>query len=414
MLEKGICRPSKSNWESPLHMVPKGASDWRPTGDYRALNRITIPDKYPIPHIQDCMYMLNRKKVFSKIDLVRAYHRIPVHPPDIPKSAVITPFGLFEFPFLNFGLCSAAQTFQRFINEILRGLDYCFPYLDDILIASENQVEHKRHLEEIFTRFRKYGIIINESKCEFGKDTIDFLGHTINSNGCTSHRDKVRAILEHNKPVTISDLRRFLGMVNYYHRFIPNIATILSSLNQLLVGAKKRDKREIQWNIETDKSFQGIRDTMAKATLLYHPSVDAKLALVTDCSDFAMGGVLQEISTDGPKPLGFFSKKLSPTQCKYSIYDRELLAAYSAIQHFRHLLEARVFTLYVDHKPIIFAFKQKQEIATPRRLRPLYFISQFTTDIKYLPGKGNVVADTLSRICEIQFSSLSDLELFRG
>ncbi|GBO18941.1 Transposon Ty3-G Gag-Pol polyprotein [Araneus ventricosus] len=412
MLEKGICRPSKSNWASPLHIVPKGASDWRPKGDYRAVNRITIPDKYPIPHIQDCMYMLNGKKVFSKIDLVRAYHQIPVHPPDIPKTAVITQFGLFVFPFLNFSLCSAAQTFQRFIKEILRGLDYCFPYLDDILIASENQVEHKRHLEEIFTRFRKYGIIINQSKCKFGKDTIDFLGHTINSNGCTPHRDKVRAILEYNKPVTISDLRRFLGMVNYYHRLIPNIATILSPLNQLLVGAKKHDKREIQWNIETEKSFQDIRDAMAKATLLYHPSVDAKLALVTDCSDFAMGGVLQEISSDGPKPLGFFSKKLSPTQCKYSTYDRELLAAYSAIQQFRHLLEVRIFTLYIDHKPIIFAFKQKQEKATPRRLRQLDFISQFTTDIKYLPGKGNVVADTLSRICEIQFSSLSDLELW--
>ncbi|GBN99004.1 Transposon Tf2-11 polyprotein [Araneus ventricosus] len=150
---------------------------------------------------------------------------------------------------------------------------------------------------------------------------------------------------------------------------------------------------------------------MAKATLLYHPSVDAKLALVTDCSEFAMGGVLQEISSDGPKPLGFFSNELSSTQCKYSTYDRELLAAYSVIQHFRHLLEARVFTLYVDHKPLIFAFTQKQEKATPRRLRQLDFISQFTTDIKYLPGKGNVVADTLSRICEMQFSSLSDLEL---
>ncbi|GBN07811.1 Transposon Tf2-11 polyprotein [Araneus ventricosus] len=151
---------------------------------------------------------------------------------------------------------------------------------------------------------------------------------------------------------------------------------------------------------------------MVKATLLYHPSVDTKLALVTDCSDFAMGGVLQEISSNGPKPLGFFSKKLSPTQFKYSTYDRELLAAYSAIQNFRHLLEARVLTLYVDHKPLIFAFTQKQKKATPRRLRQLDFISQFITDIKYLPGKGNVVADTLSRICEIQFSSLYDLELW--
>ncbi|GBN91913.1 hypothetical protein AVEN_49895-1 [Araneus ventricosus] len=151
---------------------------------------------------------------------------------------------------------------------------------------------------------------------------------------------------------------------------------------------------------------------MAKATLLHHSSVDAILAFLTDCSDFAMRGMLKEISSNGPKPLGFICKKLSPTQCKYSTYDRELLAAYSAIQHFRHLLEARGFTLYVDYKPLIFAFTQKQEKATPRRLGQLDFISQFTTGIKYLPGKGNVVAVTLSRICEIQFSSLSDIELW--
>ncbi|GBM88148.1 Transposon Tf2-6 polyprotein [Araneus ventricosus] len=203
-------------------------------------------------------------------------------------------------------------------------------------------------------------------------------------------------------------------MVNYYHRFIPNISTILSPLTHLLVGAKKRDKREVQWNIETEKSFQDIRDAMAKATLLHHPSLDAKLALATDCNDFAMGGVLQEISSNGPKPLGFFSKKISPTQCKYSTYEsywqftESFLAVCSAIQHFRHLLEARVFT-FIDHKTLKFAFTQKQEKATPRRLRRLDFISQFTKDIKYLPAKGNVVADTLSRICEIPFSSLSDL-----
>ncbi|GBN90620.1 Transposon Tf2-6 polyprotein [Araneus ventricosus] len=169
-----------------------------------------------------------------------------------------------------------------------------------------------RHLESIFTRFRKYGIAINESKCEFDKDSIDFLGYTINSKGCTTHRDKFKVILEYSILVTISELRRFLCMANYYHRFIPNIATILPPLNQLLVGENKCDKREVQWNIETEKSFQDIRDAMAKAAHLYHPSADSKLELGTDCSDFAMGEVLQEISSNCSRALGFSSKKLSP------------------------------------------------------------------------------------------------------
>ena len=409
LVKLGVCHRGKSEWSSPLMVARKPClspctctpttpcGGWRVCGDYRRVNAITTDDKYPVRTLADFNANLHGKKVFSKIDLVKGYHQIPVASDDVCKTAVITPFGLYIFPRTPFGLKNAGQDFQRLMDSILGDLPYVFVYIDDILVASDNMKDHLEHLREVFQILSDNGMIVNRAKCVLGKSSLDFLGYRVESTGISPLPERVEAIRATSPPTTITELQRFNGMINYYRRWIPKAAGHMYHLFDALKGRKKGMPKTLEWNADRQKSFDAVKEALAQATLLHHPRPGAKLAVTTDASNQAIGGVLEQEGPNGWEPLAFYSAKLTDKQQEWVPYDRELLAAFKGIRHFRSMVEGRPFTLYSDHQSLVPSVHKKTDPQTLRQQYQLSCIAEYTTDVRYIQGKANVVADQLSR-----------------
>ena len=409
LVKLGVCHRGKSEWSSPLMVARKPCispcsctpttpcGGWRVCGDYRRVNALTTDDKYPVRTLADFNANLHGKKVFSKIDLVKGYHQIPVADADVGKTAVITPFGLYIFPRTPFGLKNAGQDFQRLMDSILGDLPYVFVYIDDILVASDNMQEHLEHLREVFKILSDNGMIVNRAKCVLGKESLDFLGYRVDSTGISPLPERVEAIRATAPPTTITELQRFNGMINYYRRWIPKAAGHMYHLFDALKGRKKGSPKTIEWTADRQNSFDAVKEALAQATLLHHPRPGAELAVTTDASNQAIGGVLEQKGPDGWEPLAFYSAKLTEKQQQWVPYDRELLAAFKGIRHFRSMVEGRPFTLYSDHQSLVPSIHKKSDPQTLRQQYQLSCIAEMTTDVRYIQGKSNVVADQLSR-----------------
>ena len=408
MEKAGIVRRSNSPWASALHMVPKPDGSWRPCGDFRRLNNATVPDKYPVPNIRDFTNNVAGSHVFSTLDLVKGYYQVEMFPDDIPKTAIITPFGLFEFVRMPFGLRNAGSTFQRLMDRVLVGLPFIFVYLDDVLIASPDHASHRQHLREVFGRLRENGLTINPKKSVFGQEEVKFLGHRVSASGIRPLPGHVEAVVQFPRPSTRPDLQRFLGLVNFYRRFLRGAAGFLLPLTNALQGPGK----SLDWSPSMEQAFNAAKTSLANAAELEHPQADFPISLMVDASGSHVGAVLQHFRRSSWAPLSFYSKKLTPAETRYSAFDRELLAVYSAIRHFRLMLEGRQFFVLTDHKPLCHALQRVSAPWSARQQRHLSYVSEFTQDIRHVPGVDNAAADALSRPPQLSCLAPADMPPF--
>jgi hypothetical protein len=321
-----------------------------------------------------------------------------VRPEDRPKTAVITPFGLFEFLRMPFGLRNAGSSFQRMMDRVLAGLPFAYCYLDDLRIASPDLEAHRRHLRLVLERLRQFGLVINLDKCVFAVDSFEFLGHVVSSQRARPIKSYVEAVEKRPLPRTVKELQVFLGLVNFYRRFLPGVAVTLRPLTDALRGNKAASE-ELTWTREMEDSFLEAKASLSRATWLGHPSPTAHLALHVDASSSHIGAALhQQLKGHSTwQPLVFFSRKLEVGQAKWSAFDRELLACVEGIRNFRFILEGQAFTVYTDHKPLVGALARVSDPWTARQCRHLAYVAEFTADIQHIAGQDNVAADALSR-----------------
>ncbi|KAJ9514422.1 hypothetical protein QJQ45_012357 [Haematococcus lacustris] len=403
MQEKGFIRPSTSPYAAGVLFVRKKDGTFRMCVDYRPLNRITIKNKYPLPRVENMLDRLHGATVFSKIDLRQGYHQIRIAPEDIPKTAFSTRYGHFEFTVLPFGLCNAPATFQRLMNDIFRQEldDHVIVYLDDILIFSRTHEEHARHLDRVLSLLRQHKLYAKLSKCEFGRSQTEFLGHIITSTGIACDPNKVVAINSWPVPTTVHEVRSFLGLANYYRRFVNNFSTIAEPLTALTQADGHDKQGKVTWTSAQQSAFDALKHALTSAPILIAPDPTQPYTLRCDASGIGIGAVLSQGTGPAERVVAYHSRKLLPAERNYPTHEQELLSLVEALKVWRHYLLGAHFTLLTDN----WANKHLQtqpRLDSKRQARWMEVLQEYNCHIDHIPGKHNVVADALSRRSDYQ------------
>ena len=394
LLDNGLAEPSKSPWSSPCVLVPKPDGTSRLCTDYRKLNEVTIPDAYPLPLLDSLIDVVGESRYLTTIDLQKGYYQLGLTQGAMEKSAFITPFGLFQYRVLPFGMCNAPATFQRTINFVIQDLDGVYAYLDDLLVVSDSWEDHMNKLKQLFHRLAEAGLTINLSKSVFGQGQVEYLGHLVGGGWTRPKQANVEAMLAFPKPTNRKSLLRFLGMVGYYRRFCSNFSTIAEPLTNLT-----SPKIPFKWTPLCDEAFRKLKEFMVSDPVLKTPLHDRPFTLQVDASAVGVGAVLlqEDMATGVLHPVCFFSAKLKPHQKSYSTIELEALALVMALKKFEVYLHQHPHPVRVqtDHNPITFIRKMANK--NQRILRWSIEIQRFNLSIEHIKGKLNVLADPLSR-----------------
>ena len=390
-----IIEPANSDWAAPMVLVKKKDGTLRLCVDYRRLNTTTRADAYPMPRIEDMIDQLGKAKYLTTLDLTKGYWQVPVAKRDRPKTAFTTPFGLFQFLRMPFGLKGAPATFQRMIDHLLQGLgEFTGAYLDDVVVFSVTWEEHMQHVEAVLTRLREAGLTAKPRKCQFGMAQCVYLGHVVGGGRVWVEESKVGAIQRMPRPHTKRDVRAFLGLSGYYRKFIPGYASIATALSDL---TRKAQPEQVIWTADCEEAFGRLKTLLCSAPVLRAPDLENSYVLQTDASNRGVGAVLSQRDADGcDQPVAYFSKKLLPREERYSTIEKECLAIKLAIQAFRVYLLGRHFTVQTDHRALTWLDRVKEN--NGRLTRWSLALQPFQFTVEHRPGTQNGNADGLSRL----------------
>jgi hypothetical protein len=388
LLDKGFIYPSTSPWGCLALFVKKKDESLRLCIDYHPLNAETIKNKYPLPRIDVLFDQLVEAKVFSKIDLRSGYHQIKIQASDIPKTAFSTRYGLYEFLVMSFGLTNAPTYFMYLMNSVfMLELDkFVVVFIDDILVYSKNEEEHVGHLHVVLQRLREHHLYAKLSKCDFWLKEIKFLGHTISQAGIAVDPDKVQEVMNLKPPMTVRQIRSFIGLAGYYRRFIPDFSRIAKPITELL---KKEAK--FVWGQKCEDVFHALRQHLTTTPVLAQPESSKPFDVYCDASGTRLGCVLMQDN----RVIAYASRALRPHEQNYPTHDLELAAVVHALKMWRHYLMGTHYNFFTDHKSLKYIFTQAD--LNRRQRRWLELIKDYDLEVHYHLGKANVVADALSR-----------------